>query len=120
MECGMKFRALLNVPIFFFSLTPVLADECVKSWTYQHADSDVIAISACKYASGKSGYYKVENLKNIRVRVCWEIEYNAKNYKKNKSCRTFKPGETSKGSCFSCNPVNGGVKHIDVTKYEVK
>ncbi len=97
------------------------SDKCFRHWTFSiNSGNEVVNITDCAYATGGSGYYKVENLTPYKAQVCWEITFN--NGKTNKGCKgEMDPYESSGGSsCYNCAPENSGVRTIKLTKFKRK
>ena len=75
----------------------------------------VVTMTACANNTGRSGYYEIRHFGDQRARICWTLHYN--NGAEARGCRTMDPGEEGRGSCFSCNPANTGVRAITLRSY---
>lgn len=93
----------------------VHADQCY-SWGHR---AYPVTMEACSYTSGGSGYYKITNDGNQTAQVCWTVVFN--DGRKDSGCNSnLGPGQSTRGSCFSCGAKNGGARHILLEKYNVR
>ena len=114
----MKKTALVLILLAVLVLS-LSADQQLSYWTFTSNGMTLpFRINIYEYSSGGSGYYELVNQSSDTIRVSWTIFFN--NGKSSSGATTLRPGEKSKGSCFSCATGNSGVADVRLKKYEVQ
>ena len=90
-----------------------LAEECLN-WEFTGKLSPIKAQSCYE---NYSGTFKIQNTSHRPARVGYIIIFN--DGRRDKYSTNLEPGETSRISCYSCNPNKGsrGVKGVEIYKH---
>jgi hypothetical protein len=108
----MKKAAILSLILLGMS-SLALADEC-QSWGHK---AYPVTMEACSNRDGGSGYYRITNDGSKSATVCWSVVFN--DGRTDDGCHSdLGPGESTRGSCFSCGSKNVGAKYILLQKYK--
>ena len=66
-----------------------------------------VAIEACEYGQGTSGYTILRNNSRRDMHVCWTFHFG--NGRESRGCNLrIRAGEEARASCFLCNGKSGG------------
>lgn len=105
---------LLFLMMGFISNTVYAADQCM-TWI----DKDYpVRLEACSYDKGESGYVKITHTGTKAAKICWVVIKQSGS--EDSACNSnFRPNSNSRSSCWSCGKKVGGVRAVELRKYQI-
>jgi len=74
-----------------------------------------VQLTACEYTGrSRSGYYRIRNMTNRDIRVCWVLHWRDGSSSRRLCNSRLRAGQSTRASCLSCNRNSrrGGVARV--------